>query len=276
VKVFELYYPGALPDALPVEDAMQVRSLFAVLETHLADSAVGLWLFEQALDELLRSPLESRRRAEDEHAEITRALMEMPEVQAAEKTLSHELQADKITSKQWSKAHADIRDAADLQARRQQWANGQMPGAYRQRLPHLYAHTVLYALDGIRKALYALTQISGLPTGVAAAYQAHAAALPGLTAVRNSAQHIEDRARRRGPGNSTITPQSVTNQAIHAPTGNVLVMGMLSGNRLAYTASDGNYREVEISALTIRTAQDAIQAAINAITWRGSGQTAPL
>jgi hypothetical protein len=42
-------------------------------------------------------------------------------------------------------------------------------GYYQLRLPCVHAHTVLYALDGIQKALDRLAEISGLPTGVTAA-----------------------------------------------------------------------------------------------------------
>jgi len=262
------------PDGLPAEGAVTVLSLFGVLEGHLADAALGLSLFEQALAAHLRA-VEGERRAWEEHAEATSALMNTPEVRVAEGAVRRAVLAGRITSQEASRARDDLLDTVDLQARRQQWAAGQLPFAYSQRLLHIHAHSVLYALAGIHKALRVLAQISGLPAGVAAAYQAHAAALPDLTAVRNSAQHIEDRARGVGPGNRVITLRPVTNQAIYAPDGNVLIMGVLSGNRLGYTAADGSYREVEVSAATVRVARDAIQEALDAITWQGFGRTVP-
>ena len=48
VEVFTLRYPGVFPDALPDDQKRNVDALPRVCESHLADAAVGLALFDEA------------------------------------------------------------------------------------------------------------------------------------------------------------------------------------------------------------------------------------
>jgi len=168
----------------------------------------------------------------------------------------------------------DIYEAADLQARRQEWAAGRMPDNYQHRLPFIHAHTVVYALDSIGKALDALTGISGLPAAVTTARDGYRAALPNLVHVRDSAHHVEDRARGLDRRGRPLVLQPVDNQMFNAPNG-MLGLSNLNGNKLGYTASDGHYHEIEISANSVQAAQAAIQQTLDAFSWRGPTRAVP-
>jgi hypothetical protein len=163
---------------------------------------------------------------------------------------------------------------ADLQARRQEWAAGHMPDDYQHRLPYIHAHTVVYALDSIGKTLDKLAEISGIPPAVTAAQDYFRMALPNLVHVRDSAHHIEDRAQGLDKRGRPLVLQPVNNRMFNAPNG-FLGLSNLNGNKLGYTASDGHYREIEISANSVQAAQAAIQQTIDALSWRGPAHTVP-
>jgi len=257
VDIFELRYPGSFLDGISDEGEDSVNNLICRLESNLADASIGLSWFNEAW---AKHPIERRwKQRAARSSEIRRAM-------------ERELPGDPGPGqrfKQW----VAIQEAADLQARREEWAAGIMPENYEYRLAFIHAHTVLYALDAIGKTLKVLAKM-GLPTGLADAYDAYKAALPTLVDVRDSAHHTEDRARRVHHGNQPLVLQPITTGPVNAP-GGVLMLSALNGNRLGYTAADGNYLEVEISAASVAAAQSAIQQVLDALSWSGRAYTAP-
>lgn len=108
----------------------------------------------------------------------------------------------------------------------------------------------------------------GLPLGITDARNAYKSALPYLVDVRDSAHHTEDRARWLDRNKRPLDLQPPSNIKL-------LVLSDLYGNRLAYTASDGYLREIEISTASVAVAQSAIQQVLDALSWRGEPHTAP-
>jgi hypothetical protein len=256
MQVFEIRYPGTWFDG--TLNSERVSPLLVVLEGHLADASVGLALFEEARSRPRSGPGGVRR--QQAALAISRAMeSQLP---------------GNLTAEQRFLALRDIPDAADLQVRRQEWAAGRLPDSYEHRLPFIHAHTVVYALDGIGKALDQLAGISGLPAGVTAARDGYRAALPELVAVRDSAHHTENRAQGLDRRGQPLVLQPISNQMIEAPNG-ALVLSSLNGNKLAYTASDGYYKEAEISPKSVKAAQDAIQQTIDAFSWKGPAHLTP-
>jgi hypothetical protein len=212
VKVFDLRYPGTRLDGVSdAELRFQVETLFNVLASHLADAAVGLAMFEEAVS----TPRPARP------------------------------------------------------------APGSPPRSYLHRVPLIHAHTVLYALDAIDKMLGVLARTSGLPAGITAARATLSAALPDLTAIRDSAHYLEDRARGLDRRSTPLPLQPISKQMISAPAGGVLALANLNGAKLGYAIADGRYAEIEISAVSVAAAQASIQEAIDACTWRGHPRTEP-
>ncbi len=192
-------------------------------------------------------------------------------VRAVEAALEAELPADLTPEQRWHR-HQETRDRAEAVVKRERWAAGHMPKAYLFRLPFVHAHSVLYALDGTGKALSVLARIG--PPGVAAAQAALAAALPSVVVVRNSAHHVEDRARGKGRSERDLELQPVDNAMVRAP-GGALILSSLNGNRLGYTGEDGAYGDVDISAATVALAQSSVQQGIDAYAWSGPPRTVP-
>jgi hypothetical protein len=258
VDIFELCYPGTWLNNTP--DSKQVFVLLRRLESQLADASMGLALFQQARGQPFIPPYQ-------------RAQQRQPRVQAIERELETQIPAT-LTREQRIAAITDIRESADLQARREEWAAGQVPDGYEARLVFIYAHAVVFALDNISKTLGVLADMQ-VPPGVIAARDAYEQALPDLVHVRDSAHHTEDRVRGLDKKKRPLVLQPVDTRVISAPGGRVLAISGLADNRLGYTASDGNYREVEISAQSVAVAQAAIQQTIDAFSWHGPSETVP-
>ncbi len=88
--------------------------------------------------------------------------------------------------------------------------------------------------------------------------------------VRDSVEHAED--RMRGFKRSTkMTLAPITNSAIHAPGGGVLVGDMLNGRHFGCTVEDGTYAEIEVSDATVEVARAAVQRVYDALPWRTHG-----
>lgn len=119
-----------------------------------------------------------------------------------------------------------------------------------------------FALDNISKTVGVLADMQGVPAGVATARDGLAKALPNLVDVRDTAHHVEDRARGL---DKKKRPLMV----------NMIGLSNLSNNLLGYTTSDGHYHEVEISTQSVAAAQNAIQQTLDAFTWRGPSRTVP-
>lgn len=165
------------------------------------------------------------------------------------------------------------RSHADYQVRRAEWANGHMPQEYEHRVPFVYAHTVIYALDAIGKTINVLVEM-GISPNITTARDTYESAIPHLKAVRDSAHHVEDRARGVHHGSKPISLQPINNGIIVAPSG-ALALSNLFNNKLGYTAQDGHYREIEINRSVVKAAQSAIQQVLDALTWRGPSRTVP-
>ena len=226
MKVFELHWPRTWLDG--VTDSHVVLTLLHLLETRLADASVGLALFEEARARPRQQPGWMRRQA------AAQAI-----AQSMDRGLPHDM-----TPQEQFEARSSIPEAADLHVRRQEWAAGQMPEGYEQRLVFIHAHTVLYALDAVGKTLDRLAEMSDVPAQVAVARDLYRAALPDLVDVRDSAHHTEDRGRGRGKFNRPLTMQPIDNRLINAPSGGQGsgVFGTYGG--LARYAGDGGARAV--------------------------------
>lgn len=257
MEVFEVRYPGVWLEGLPEESRREAEDIISVLTSQLADAAMGLALFEE------------QRLFEQQNPVV----LDMPEVSVRGEAVA-ELVRNMSQEQLASVDPAAVWEAVSLHLRRQEWATGRVPDSYARRLLFIHAHTVLYALDAIGKALNTLVGNTDLPDAVRDARDSYAAALPHLTSIRNSAQHLEDRARGRGPGKKVIALRPVASRMIDAPQG-ALIIDSLFDSKLGYTGADGRHVEVEISSASVAIAQTAIQTTIDAFTWRGHSRTEP-
>jgi hypothetical protein len=253
---FELVYPGHWLDCPGVaqDDAHEAGIVFHVLESHLADAALALRLFEYETANGMRFA-----GPEPEGLYTRRREMELEREQ--------ELGPDLSPEERWA-AYERIRFDIDVSLKRERWAAGEIPEAHRRRAVFLYAQAFLFALDGIGKALRALGAAAWVPAAVTTACDDFYRSLPTLTGVRDTSHHLDDRARRRDRRGRRIGLRPVVNNMISAPDGGVLILGNLNGNRYGSTMEDGSFGEVEVSPQSLDSARSAIQSCIDAFTWR--------
>lgn len=267
VRIFEILYPGTWLQGIDGGDtAMQVTSLLHVLESHLADAAVGLAMFEEARARPYAPPALGGADSD------VRRLVELG--MGVERHWRAQAQEQPETPEEQRASSEQIRFEAGRLVSRLRQEVGHVPAEYQHRLPFIHAHTVLYALDGVSKVLRRLTQMPGLPDGVSLASRTFASKLPSVVEIRNSAHHLEDRARGLGRNGKPLELRAIDNNIAKAP-GGILLLSALNGNRLGYTLNDGFYGEVEVSEGSVDVARSAIQQAIDSFEWRGPRRAAP-
>lgn len=253
--VFELTVPGTWLTGLADETSREASALLRLSTDSLEDAAISLSLFEEARAVMASSvPREDwERERQQEIAIVDRLRRRLP---------------TQLTTADRFRAENGLHEQAGIEAKRARWRAGQVPTGYRHRLPFLHAKSCVYALDAIGKALLTLAAVDGAPAEIAAVSEEWGRAFPLLVTVRDSAHHREDRVRGQAR-EKRLDLQPILSGPIHAPSGGVLVIDMLDGNRYGGTLADGSYGEVEISSTTVATARDLVQRALNSFTWTG-------
>jgi hypothetical protein len=250
---------GTWLDGLPDDVGHEAVTLTRLLTQGVMDAVLALAMFEQVV----------QAQSHPSHASWERD-------RALEQAREEELAAQDP----WAfgaPGYIEWRTRLSEQARRdvlrQKWADGELPNELAHRLPFLHAQTFVTTLAQVGRTLEQLAKLAtgSAATELRAARGDYEKSLPGLKAVRDSVEHAEDRMRGRDRSGKTMTLAPVTNAAIHAPGGGVLIGGMLSNNSFGWTVDDGSYQEVEISDATVEAARAAVQRALNALPWKHHG-----
>lgn len=170
-----------------------------------------------------------------------------------------------------------IRFETEIRFKREQWSNGRVPREFEHNHPFMYARAFLYALDAFDKFLGVLAKESNVPAPIAAFHAQIVKAFPDLRGVRNTAQHLEDRARGLGSGREPkpLDLKPIANNFINAPGGGVLVLNSLSGTRYGSTMSDGHYGEIDVAPEAMQHLQAILEGVLQSFKWRGPRQHAP-
>ena len=161
--------------------------------------------------------------------------------------------------------------------KREKWNGGSIPREFEHKLPFLYARAFLYALDAFDKFLGVLAKEPNVPPEVANLHARMAKDFPDLRGVRNTAQHLEDRARGLGAGKNPqpLDLKPITNSFINAPGGGLLVLNGLNGSKYGSTMSDGHYGEIDVSPESMQRLQAVLQDLLELFKWRGPKQHSP-
>jgi hypothetical protein len=258
MMVFEIRYPGtwlALDDR---DRAWKLGNFLSLLEHQATDAFVSLNLFQVAQTQ----PRGTVDRDEWEaDAELRRAV---------ETDVRQEFGLEEFGGP-WE----EVREEVERRIMRKRCEAGEVPRSYSFRLPFLHAHSFLYAVDGFGKALSKLGNETDVPPAVHDVLADFQAAFPGITDVRDSAQHLEDRSRGLGRKEKPLKLKPLVNDFINAPGGGVLILGSLSGDRLGYTSASGEHAEIPISMDSARTIQTLFQRILNAFSWHGPSRLLP-
>ena len=236
------------------ETAHEVYNVLIALRSELDDCAASLALYDRSRavgglrpDWTARGEIERRRL----HEEALRALG---------------LQLDRDEMR--------LRVITDL--RRADWKTGKAPQIYERRFQFLHAESFVHHLDMFVKFLKKLRIVAITHDRAIKSIIDTLEASIGNDAksVRDSIQHKDERVLGKGR-HGALPLQPINSHGIQAAAGGVLVIGCLFGDRLAYTAEDGELKSAEVSAPTLLALQEAAQAAHDAFTWTGGATYHP-
>jgi hypothetical protein len=258
--VFEIVTPGTWLDYDDRDWSWKIQNQLRSLQSQLFEANVALNLFANA--QSIRPSFADREnweRDSQRRSEIQRAI---------EQERGGFQSRDNLD---------EIHFEAEVRYKREKWSNGGVPREFEHNLPFIYARAFLYALDTFDKFLGVLAKEPNVPAEVTTYHEKVAEAFPHLRGVRNTAQHLEDRARGLGAGRNPqrLDLKPIDNGLISAPGGRVLALNCLNGSRYGSTMSDGHYGEVDISPESMQHMQQILEGVLLSFKWRGSKQHAP-
>ena len=259
--VFEIVTPGTWLDYEDRNWTWRIEGQLRSLESQFFDANVALNLF---VDVQLRrqsfADRESREQDSQRRSEIRHAV-------------EHE-RGGVRSSEDWNEIHFEV----EVRFKREQWSSGRIPREFEHNLLFIYARAFfLNALDAFDKFLGVLAKEDKVPEQIATFHTQITEAFPHLRGVRNTAQHLEDRARGLGAGRNPqpLKLKPIENTFINAPGGGALVLNCLNGSKYGSTMSDGHYGEVDVSPDSMGLLQAILQGVLQSFKWRGSRQHAP-
>lgn len=168
--------------------------------------------------------------------------------------------------KVWDEIHLET----EIRFKREKWQGGQLPREFIHNQSFIYARAFLYALDSFDKFLKVLKDYKNTPLIIKELHDELGEIFPDLRAVRNSAQHMEDRARGLGAGRNPkkLDLKPIDNQLIKSDSG-ALMLNCLNGSKYGNTMSDGHYGEVDISPESMENLHSIFIRLLNAFEWKG-------
>lgn len=258
--IFEVTTPGTWLDYPDREWAWKIENLLRHLNSQFYEANTALNLFEES-----RSRQSSGFTREQWEADADRRSQIWRDVE-------REIGFD-LSPESWDRT----RNETELRFKREKWAAGHIPHELERNVVSIFARAFIYALDGFDKFLTVLAKEAGVPQRVIELAESIDNILPNLRLVRNTTQHLEDRARGLGAGRNPqpIQLQPIENALISAPGGGVIVLNSLNGNSFGCTMSDGHYGEVEISPNSLLAVRQVLQEVLLCFQWKGPIQHAP-
>jgi hypothetical protein len=254
VFVFEIVVPGTWLDYLDRDWAWEVEGQLRHLRSQFfeANNALNLFTHVRSIPRSFADQ-DAFRRASQRRLEIRR-----------------------IVEQELGRGNWDAVDfEVEVRYKREQWANGRIPREFEHTTPFLYARAFLYALDAFDKFLKVLSKTAGVPPVVVEASEKVGLAFPHLRGVRNTAQHLEDRAQSLGANGKPLNLKPIDNSMVKAPAGGVLMLGCLNDSKYGSTMSDGHYGEVDVSPESMDMLREILQAVLDSFSWKGSRQHEP-
>lgn len=257
--IVELTYPGTWLKDTDRDWARDVELVLGQISSLVAEAALALSLFEQALMELAAT--HSQRQKGPTSGPRPNGLQEV--IERGEVDLSS--------------GAAELRwiGETERETRRAAWRTGQLPDSYRHHLPFVYARSYLFAMDRLDRLVNALADMARMPQTVVEAPRELRRLMPDLRGVRNSAAHVEDRIRGLDRRGRALDLKPIENRFISAPNGGVLAIENLCGNQFGSTMDDGSYGEVEVSADALQKVGALVQQVIDAFEWTGPPRFEP-
>lgn len=175
--------------------------------------------------------------------------------------------------------YATVQYEVDIRLKKEEWSKGIIPSIHKNSLNFIYAKSFLSALDTFGKFLKVLSEEPDSSPRIKDIYGRMRQEIPDLVGVRNSTQHLEDRARGLGAPQGrketkALQLQPINKGGIQASRG-ALGLGNLNGTKFGSTKANGEYGEVDISLDTLIIVQNLMQEVFDSFQWYGPKQHLP-
>lgn len=261
--IANIEYPGTRIKSENDNKGFELNNLLSSMETHIADMAINLTMFEEAVQQ------SSARCNHDAEWERDRKLRQNAE---------SEYKSKLPTNVDIYQNYDFHRNEIEKYVREEKLKIGIVPQSYKHRFVFIHAHSFMSSADSFSKFLNVFAIESELPE-IKTIIDEFNTNLPALRKVRNSAQHSEDRSRGYGkPADvhkkKKMDLKPMNNGMVKSGSG-VLALSCLNGNRLGYTVDDGSYQEFEISINTLAYITEVFQKTLNVLDWHGPVQLKP-
>lgn len=258
--IFELTKPGSNTNYEDRELSWKFERLLSHLETAFYDANVALNLFNGERDNRSGCGVQNPEQWQNDFQKR----------QVLEQQVRNEL------GLQPYEGHEEVRFEVDVRLKKEKWRNGHIPLSHEQRFIFIHANSFLNALDTIDKFIKVISEEDGAPAQIKQLHTQLSIDFPHLRAVRNSAQHLEDRARGLGAGKvpKPLKLPPMDNGFVVAPQG-ALMLNNLFGTKLGYTMANGLHGEVDVSEESLQKITSIIQEVFNSFPWVGPPQHLP-
>jgi len=242
IHIPEIYVPGTWLELEDREVAFEIKGMLMSWVCLVSEAAISLTLFEQARDnprnlkngwihnERLRNDIREKLRAETEGMFFRDSDADMLEIERRLRNKKIEL--------------------------------GILPKFYLHKLPFIYAHVFVYAIDSYGKFLDALCEYKEIPKEIKKLREEFNYRLPMLRKIRNSAHHKEDRLRRYASPQDKKKGKKMTIDGF-------LGLSNLEEDKLCYTIDDGSYQKIEINETTLSILIDITNRVLASFKWTG-------
>ncbi|PQV51806.1 hypothetical protein [Paraburkholderia sp. BL21I4N1] len=248
-------YPASFD--LPDEQWQSVNLLVKYMQDGLADMAIALKCYQQARESIAHDRDRDVARSKEEALAQGQRQSDFEREVAAKHGILRRDEMDALERDERRKAAV----ALDIAVVQERAALGHVPIEFIHRAPHAHALSFLGAADRFRKCLKAL---AALRAEIKPVYDAFATEFRGLKGVRDSAQHIDDRAQWLGRDNrGRKKPLDI----------GALSLENLDGDELISTDERGKLASFSVSSDVIRRFGEILQAAIDALPARGGRRT---
>jgi hypothetical protein len=245
----EIYLPGTWLELDDRDTAFEIKCMLDYLVDLVSEAAITLTLFEQASD-TLKNYKDKWERDRALRADISEELrVELGEVQFFSNPNRCLLETER-------------------RLRSKKIELGITPISYEHKIPFIYAHSFVYAIDSYGKFLDALCEYKGIHEEIRKLSKEFNDRLPMVRKIRNSAHHVEDRLRRYA------SPQD-KKKGKKMKVDGFLGFSNLEGNKLGYTIDDGSYQRIEISEATLSVLVDNTNRVLASFAWKGPPSLAP-
>jgi len=258
--IFEVITPGTWLESDDRQWAFEIEGQLRSLTSQFYEANLALNLFMAARESRPSFADQDQWERDAEHRARIRNELELENQNASSREV-------------WEK----IQFETEVRFKREKWQGGSLPREFEHGISFIYAKAFLYALDAFDKFLGVLARERDVPEELPELHARIGSAFPNLRGVRNTSQHLEDRARGLGAGRNPqpMNLQPVENNLVSAPAGGVLILNSLNGSRFGSTMADGHFGEVDVSPESLEALQHILNDVLQAFSWQGPVQHGP-